>query len=224
MAGCRQPARLPANPRRAIEELSAADKLLGRAIKQLGPFPLPQRPADLHLLCASIIGQSISMKAADSIVARFTERAGPRVSLTPERVLAIPEEELKALGLTWGKANALHGLARVWAEQGWQDDAVLRRSPDDAITSALCTVKGIGPWTAKMFLMFGLRRPDVLPQEDLGVREGLRLLDGAAERPSPKEVVARAVAWRPWRTVASVYLWQVVAKDREQSLEGGGWW
>lgn len=193
-----------------------------RAITAMGGFPLPRREPSLHLLCASVIGQSISTAAAARIVERFTALAGGPA--TPDAIRRLAVEDLRAIGLTLGKADALRGLADVWDTEGWADRTALRRASDSAIMEALCAVKGVGPWTAKMFLIFGLRRPDVLPQEDLGIRVGLGLLDGRGDRPSAGEVLDRGEAWRPWRTVASVALWQWALRAKGASLDEGGWW
>ncbi|MDK2973504.1 MAG: DNA-3-methyladenine glycosylase [Candidatus Sumerlaeota bacterium] len=216
--------RLARSPRAALAHLRAADPAMERAIAAVGKFALPEREATLHLLCASVIGQSISVKAAEKIVGRFSERVGDPTRLTPTKLLATSEAELQALGLTRGKACALHGLGELWRRERWTS-AKLDRLPDEEIAGKLVAVKGIGPWTAKMFLIFGLRRPDVLPFEDLGLREGLRVIHGLEQRPTPEETKRLAAPWAPWSTVGTVYVWCFLMKLKGETLAGEhGWW
>lgn len=215
---------LPLHPRAALAHLRSADPVMGRVIDAVGRFNLPVREPSLHLLCASVIGQSISLRAADSILARFDALLGGPESLDPHRLLAVGQEDLRALGLTAGKARALHGLAELWERERWSP-ARLAALDDAAVTGGLVAVKGIGPWTAKMFLIFGLRRPDVLPVEDLGLREGLRVMHGLRERPSIAEAGRLAACWSPWATVGTVYAWNLLMKQANGSLAGeSGWW
>lgn len=218
------PRPLPRQPRRAVAELAAADPVMARAIAEVGRFALPQRPADLRMLCVSVIGQSISIHAAARIVCRFHDTVGGGCEVRPAAVLARSEEELMALGLTRTKAGAVRALAELWRRERWTPEA-LARLPDEAVAEALTAVRGVGPWTAKMFLIFGLRRPDVLPYEDLGLREALVQLYGLPQRPGREEVERLAECWRPWRTVATVYAWQALLRRRGATLSGGdGWW
>lgn len=221
---CRRPARLPLRPRKAVEHLRAADPALGKAIDLVGPFSMPAREANLHMLCASVIGQSISIRAAERIVARFSQVVGEPDALTPEAVLARSVEELRELGVTRGKAAAIRSLAELWEREKWTP-VVVRDLPDAVLMERLTAIKGIGPWTAKMFLIFGLRRPDVLPEEDLGLRDALAQLRQLPERPSQRETVELCACWRPWRTVGTVYAWQYLLKRRGTTLETAyGWW
>jgi DNA-3-methyladenine glycosylase II len=222
---CRRPPALPANPRKAIEHLRAVDLHMARAIDAVGPFNLRRREANLHLLCASIIGQSISIKAAASIVGRFNENVGEPEGLTPGHILAKSEDELKSLGVNRMKATAMLGLANVWQREQWTP-AIVRDLPDDVLVDKLTQVRGIGPWTVKMFLIFGLRRPDVMPHEDLGFIEGLRRMRGLKERPKKRaDIEAITACWRPWRTVGVIYAWQYLLAENAVDLDtAGGWW
>jgi DNA-3-methyladenine glycosylase II len=207
-----------------VAKLAAADPTLARAVKVVGEFSLPRRVPSLHLLCASVIGQSISVKAAQTIVGRFSEAFGGPESLDARRLIKADREAIRSLGMNGTKAGAIQGIAQVWHEEGWTSDSV-RLVPDEVLMERLTAVRGIGPWTVKMFLIFGLRRPDVFPEEDLGVREGLRLMDGLETRPTAREMLARADVWRPWRTVGTVLVWQYLLRASGTTLEEtSSWW
>jgi len=197
---------------------------MASAIAAVGAFPLPVRPATLHLLACAIIGQSISLSAAERIAGRFSEAFGDGASLSSRRLAVADESELRGLGLTAGKARALRGAARLWEHEGWPHDGPVR-VPDGEVAGRLTSVPGIGPWTAGMFLIFGLRRADVLPTGDLGLRVAVQMLYGLGERPDPASLERIAEPWRPWRTVGTVYAWQWLMKRRGQTLSGEyGWW
>lgn len=222
---CRQYPRIPIRPTRAIEHLRASDPRMAHAIDVVGAsFPLPQRVPTLHLLCSSIIGQSISVRAAEVIVGRFSDRVGTAETLTPKKIMGRPVDELREIGVTRTKAQAMHDLAALWQREKWSPES-FRHVGDDELIANMTTVKGIGPWTVKMFLIFGLRRPDVLPHEDLGLREGMLRLYGLSARPGKAETERIASAWGPWRTIGTVYAWQYLMKQSQQSLNGeNGWW
>ncbi|MBI5155563.1 DNA-3-methyladenine glycosylase 2 family protein [Candidatus Poribacteria bacterium] len=216
--------RLPANPRRAIADLSRADSRIAHAIKTVGKFSLPQREPTLHMICSSIIGQSISVLAAEKIVSRFSASLGGPRELTPARILDHGEKRVKEFGLTATKAGAICSVAGLWQEERWSPEALLA-ADDEELEKKLTSIRGIGPWTAKMIFIFGLRRPDVLPFEDLGLREGLRRLHALDERPDVKTTKELAARWAPWRTVGTVYVWQYLMREENMDLSGGsGWW
>lgn len=201
------PKPIPANPRAANAHLRRVDPALGRAIDRVGPFRMRTDPPTLAQLCSAIIGQQLSIKVADVICRRFEDCHGAGEALTVEHLDVLEDAQLRAAGLSFAKIRTVRGLARFWADN--------RLSPtsfdhlhDQAIIDLLTQVKGIGPWTAKMFLMFNLRRPDVLPQEDLGIRAAIQRIDTMELMPSPREVVERCREWSPWSTVASWYCWQ----------------
>ncbi len=221
----RRPSSLPANPRKAIAHLREADPQLARAIDAIGAVHLPRRDANLHMLCVSIIGQSISTKAAASIARRFNEKVGGSDKLTPGRVLKHSVEDLRALGLNRTKAGALRGVAEVWRANRWTPESVEALS-DETLIEKLTAVRGIGPWTVKMFLIFGLRRPDVMPWEDLGMCEGLKRIYALGERPKKRaEIEALTDAWRPWRSVGVLYAWESLLLARDETLDAdGNWW
>jgi len=192
--------------REAVAHLSAADPVLRAHIARVGPCRLEPRRGRSHFgsLARAIVFQQLSGKAAETIHGRFAALF-PRAP-RPEDVLAVPEAALRGAGLSRAKAKSVRALAaaaaggdlRLPVPATWEDERVL---------AALTRVHGIGPWTAQMFLMFHLARPDVLPTGDLGLRK-------AVERAYRKrgldarrlEKIARP--WRPWRTVATWYLWR----------------
>ena len=205
--------RPPVRPTRAqITALKSRDPALGAAMKRLPPFPdLPVpsfRGPYFHVLARSIVYQQLATKAAATIYGRVRGLSpGPRFP-TPEQVLNFSDERLRGAGLSGNKTKAMRDLAerivsgqlRLRGIAGQDDDEVIRR---------LTTVWGIGEWTAQMFLIFKLGRLDIMPSGDLGVQEGMRLLDGLDTRPSPAELLIRSEVWRPLCSVATWFLWRL---------------
>ena len=155
-------------------------------------------------LAAIVCGQQLSTASAAAIWGRLTAAFDPFHHETLRKARA---ERLGRLGLSAAKIKTLKSLAREIAAERLNLD-VLANEDADAAHDTLTALHGIGPWTARMFLLFRLGRLDVFAPDDLGLREGARLLDGLAERPTPKELEARAEPWRPLRSVASWYLWR----------------
>ena len=197
-----------------LRALARRDPALGRAMKRLEPFPgFPtaeyRRRTPYEALARAIVFQQLAGAAASTIHGRVCKLTpGPRFP-SPAELLALPDETLRSAGLSRGKLAALRDLA-THVQNGSLDFRQLVRAPDEAVVEALTEVRGIGPWTARMFLLFRLGRLDVFAPDDLGLREGARILDGLNERPTPKELEARAELWRPLRSVASWYLWRLV--------------
>lgn len=201
---------MPPRHARAIAHLSDADPILGKWIAQAGPCSLSRERAGTHFaaVARSIIYQQLSGKAAATIHGRF-EALFNGSSPEPAAVLKVPFARLRGIGLSERKAEYVQGLAR---------DVLERRVPieqlddlDDAgVIEALTAVRGVGEWTAQMFLMFRLGRPDVLPTLDLGIQTAIKRLYGLRTHPSPKRVATLGAKWAPFRTVASWYLWRVV--------------
>ncbi|ABG04181.1 DNA-3-methyladenine glycosylase II [Rubrobacter xylanophilus DSM 9941] len=154
----------------------------------------------------TVVGQQLSVGAARSIYARLCARFGGRPPL-PGELEAVPDEELRACGVSGAKARCLRELARRVLEGGLPLEE-LRGLPDGEVISALTAVRGIGRWSAQMFLIFHLRRPDVLPAADLGIRRAAALLYGLPELPAEELLERLAAPWRPWRTTACLYLWR----------------
>ncbi len=189
--------------------LSGADPVLARIIAQVGPYGARRRLGQFRALVASIISQQLAGSAARAIFARFVALFGGRFP-KPEQVLAIPTIRLRKVGLSRAKAAYIKELAAQVAERKLS----FRRFPkmdDEAIIAELTRVRGIGRWTAEMFLMFNLGRPDVLPVGDLGFQNAVMRAYGLKKRPTPKELRAFAEKWRPHRSAAVWYLWRSLA-------------
>jgi DNA-3-methyladenine glycosylase II len=196
----------------AEAQLSKADPVLGALIAQLGPDDPARardgRPSDHYgALVRAIVSQQLSTKAADAILGRLTGRFGGRTP-TPQEILADDPEELRAAaGLSRAKVGFLRSLAEH-VSSGELELERLDELPDAEVTAELVAVKGLGPWTADMYLMFHLGRPDVLPVGDLGIRRAVQRAYGLAELPDAAELSRIAEPWRPHRTLACRYLWR----------------
>ena len=201
---------MPAADAKAIAALRKSDPVLRELIEEVGPLGdfFAGRPTDHYgMLVRSIVGQQLSTRAAAAIYGRLQERFGGRPP-TPEEVLADDPDELRtAAGLSHAKVRYLRSLAEHVLDGSLRLDA-LSDLPDAEVVSALTAVSGIGLWSAEMFLMFHLRRPDVLPSGDLGIRRAVMLRYGLPAMPKPAEVDAIGERWRPHRTLASMYLWR----------------
>lgn len=197
----------PEAGRRALLRLEPRFKPL---VRRCGPMALELQPAPspFEALAESIVYQQLHARAAASIFGRLKALVGGR-PLTARAVAALSDEALRGAGLSRAKLAALRDLAaKAELVPGW---TALSRQDDAAILARFTQVRGIGPWTVEMLLIFRLGRPDVWPVDDFAVRKAYGLLFGIAD-PKPKEMRDRAEAWRPWRTVAAWYLWR--------SLEG----
>jgi DNA-3-methyladenine glycosylase II len=196
----------------ALKHLRGADPVLAELIGRLEPYELGDsragRPPDHYgALVRAIVGQQLSTKAARSIFLRLTERFDGRTP-TPEEVLADDPEELRsAAGLSRAKTSYLRSLAEH-VLSGELELERLDELPDEQVISELVAVKGLGLWTAQMFLMFHLQRPDVLPVGDLGVRRAIERSYSLPELPDPPTMERIAEPWRPHRTLACRYLWR----------------
>ena len=205
--------------KRASEELSAADPKMARAIAAVGPCTMIPRVEGSHFdhLTRNIVFQQLSGAAAGTIHGRFIERIGGGKSPTPEQLLTHDEATLRACGLSTAKVAAIRDLALHVNDNRLPLDK-LDVMDDQDIINALVPVRGIGVWTAQMFLMFRLGRPDVLPVLDLGVRKGAQKIYRMRKLPEALRLEKTAKAWRPWRSVASWYCWRVLDIN-----DAGGW-
>jgi DNA-3-methyladenine glycosylase II len=203
----------------AAAEVGARDPALATVIERAGPPTLKhsrRNEAGLFAeLAESIAYQQLAGAAAAAIWGRF--RALVDSELTPEAVLALPEEAIRGAGMSGAKTAALKDLAAK-VHDGTVPLADVRRVPDDELIARLSSVRGIGRWTSEMFLIFTLGRLDVWPVDDLGVRRGYQLSHGLAEMPKPKELEALGEQYRPYRTIAAWYCWQAVRVARGQQL------
>lgn len=191
----------------SFAHLRAADPVLARLLAEHGePEPRPSAGDPYSALVRAIVGQQLSTAAAASIHARLLARFGGS-SPTPRQILAAEPEELRAAaGLSRAKVGFLRSLAEH-VRDGELELARLGELPDDELVAALTAVKGLGPWTAHMFMIFELRRPDVLATGDLGVRRAAERAYGLAELPVPAELERIAEPWRPHRSAACLLLW-----------------
>lgn len=197
---------------RAAEELAAREPVIARLRDEVGPpkVPPPQR-TPFDALTRAICFQQLSGRAAATIYGRFEAAVGG--AITPAAVLSTPPEQLRAAGLSGAKTASVLDLAAKVADGTVPLDDV-RRSSDEALIERLVVVRGIGRWTAEMFLIFQLRRLDVWPVDDLGVRHGYGLAWRLDQPPRPKELTALGERFRPYRSVVARYCWEAVALSR----------
>ena len=197
-------------PDQAFDFLRGCEPVLGKIVDSHGPMDHEARrrgrPDDAYgALLRAIVGQQLSVKAARTIYDRLCALYGERTP-TPAELLATDPEELRTVGLSRAKASYLRDLAQH-VEDGELDLEALPDLPDDEVVAMLTDVKGLGQWTADMFLMFHLRRPDVLPVGDLGIRRAAQIAYGLEALPDAAQLTDLAARWRPHRTLACLYLW-----------------
>lgn len=192
----------PAYWTRARRELSRRDGVLGGIIRAHPRIAIARRGEAFGTLARSIVGQQISTRAAQSVWERLLAAAP---GMTPGEVARLRIPRLRACGLSGRKAEYIRDLAHHFADGRIQADR-WTGMPDEDIIAELVAVRGIGRWTAEMFLMFSLLRPDVLPVDDLGLRRAASLHYGI--EPAPAPIRALGETWRPWRSVATWYLWR----------------
>jgi 3-methyladenine DNA glycosylase/8-oxoguanine DNA glycosylase len=200
----------PGATRRALRHLKRVDPALGRLIQQVGAcgFRLRLDGAHFDHITRAIVYQQLSGKAAATIYARVHALYGDRPP-TPAELAATPAAKLRRAGLSRQKLSYLKDLARRAATGRLALDA-LDGLPDEAVIESLTAVRGIGVWTAQMFLMFRLGRLDVLPVLDLGIQKGMRHVYGLRKLPTPVQMERIAAAWRPYRSVACWYMWRAL--------------
>jgi DNA-3-methyladenine glycosylase II len=191
--------------RRALTHLKKTDPVLRAIIEQVGPYRMDYDEPTFHSLAQAIVYQQLHGKAAATIFGRLAALTGN--PLTPVAVLNLSEEQLRAVGLSKQKLSYLRDLAAK-AHAGVVDFASLPRLPDEEVIRQLTQIKGIGIWTAHMFLMFALRRPNVLPTGDLGIQMAMRKHYRKRKLPKPAVMEKIARSWEPYRSVACWYLWR----------------
>jgi 3-methyladenine DNA glycosylase/8-oxoguanine DNA glycosylase len=200
------------DPEMACRHLSEADPRLGQLIARAGPFTM--RPAPTQSLFAalaeSIVYQQLSGKAAATILRRVVAIYRPRRFPRPQDILDTPPDRLRAAGLSAAKTLAVRDLAARTLDGTVPSMVRVRRMSDEEIIERLTTVRGVGRWTVEMLLLFRLGRPDVLPIGDLGVRKGFARTFGRRVLSDPLVLSRRAERWRPYRSVASWYLWRAL--------------
>jgi DNA-3-methyladenine glycosylase II len=196
--------------RKAVAHLGNVDPVMAEVISKVGPYKLALRTAGTHFdaLVRSIVYQQLSGKAAATIHGRVLQLFDPNAPL-PAQIIATDHETLRRAGLSNQKASYLRNLAEH-SLNGSLPIESLHELTDDEIIAALVQVKGIGRWSAQMFLMFRLGRPNVLPDLDLGVQKGIQTAYRMKKLPSPKKVLEVGAKWTPYRSMASWYMWRVL--------------
>jgi DNA-3-methyladenine glycosylase II len=193
----------PAAARAAIDQLVERDPELARIEPAAGPLPWRSRTAGFAGLLQAIMGQQISNQAAAAIWGRLRVLPG---ATTPAGLLALSDDSLRAAGLSRPKVAHSRSLAAAFLD-GRLDAGVIALMDDDAAIAAIGAVRGLGPWTAEVYLLFALSRPDVFPAGDLALAAALAHLRGLPARPTPSALRALAEPWRPWRGLAARLLW-----------------
>jgi DNA-3-methyladenine glycosylase II len=196
----------------AIKHLSQADKVLARLIKKVGPCGLlpRKRRSPFEALVQSVAHQQLNGTAAATILKRVIALYPGRRFPRPEDVLATPDEQLRAAGLSRAKVAAIKDIAAKTLGGVVPTSRAIARMEDAAILEQLTTIRGVGPWTVEMLLMFTLGRPDILPVTDYGVRKGFALTFKWKELPTATELLQHGEKWRPYRSFAAWYLWRAL--------------
>jgi 3-methyladenine DNA glycosylase/8-oxoguanine DNA glycosylase len=203
----------------AVQHLRTSDAALARVIDAVGPFrmELQKTPSIFGALSEAIVYQQLTAKAAGTIFARVCALF-PRAheGFTPAQILRTSDEKLRGAGLSGSKLLSLRDLARKSASGELPTLAEVQRMDDETIVERLTAVRGIGRWTVQMLLIFRLGRPDVLPVDDYGVRKGFAVAFRKRELPARKDLEKRGARWKPYRTVASWYLWRAVELSKRE--------
>ncbi|MEO8025945.1 MAG: DNA-3-methyladenine glycosylase [Bryobacteraceae bacterium] len=190
--------------KKAVEHLKSRCPRMRVVIEAVGPCRMKFLEPQFSTLARSIVFQQLSGKAASTIYGRLEAAAG---EVTPERILALRPAKMRSLGLSRAKAEYVRDLARK-TRDGEVDFAALAKMTDDDAVAHLTAVKGVGVWTVHMFQIFALRRPDILPTGDLGVRSAMKKVYELEELPKPDEMIRLAAPLRPYASVASWYFWR----------------
>ena len=196
------------NIEKGLKNLKKKDEKMGRLITK---FEKPEFKKDnnyFEALVRAIVYQQLSGKAAATIYERFKDLFTNNKFPSPSIVMEKSHEELRSVGLSNQKASYIHNIANAFYTGTVPKDIDI--IGDNEVIECLTTIKGVGPWTAEMFLMFTLNRPDIFPVTDLGIQKGFQLFFQLNELPKPDQMIEKAEPWIPYRTLASWYLWRVV--------------
>lgn len=193
--------------RRAIVHLKQADPILRGIIERVGPYKIRYAEPDFETLVRSIVFQQLSGKSARAIFSRLKEATGAESRIMPEGILSLNPEDVRRVGLSRQKTKYLRDLAEK-TQAGIMNFRRLPRLSDEAVIEHLTAAKGVGVWTAQMFLLFALRRPDVLATGDLGIRSAIRRAYHLRAMPTPARVEKLGANWHPYCSVACWYLWR----------------
>jgi DNA-3-methyladenine glycosylase II len=191
--------------RQAINYLKKCDPVLRAIIERIGPCRMEFGPPEFHSLAEAIVYQQLNGKAAVTIFKRFAALAGE--PLTPAGILKLTNEQMRSAGLSKQKSSYLRDMAER-AVAGQLDFSKLHEMSDEEVIKHLTQVKGVGVWTAQMFLMFTLKRPNVLPTGDFGVQMAIKKHYNKRKVPKPAQMEKLAKAWEPYRSIACWYLWK----------------
>lgn len=187
----------------------SSDPVLGRVVRDVGPCTLrPVRREPYEALVRAIAHQQVHGRAAEAILGRFLALYPGHAFPPPELVLATAPEAMRACGFSAGKIAAIRDIAEKTAGGLVPTRRAAARLPDQALIERLSAIRGVGRWTVEMLLIFTLGRPDVLPVDDFGVREGWRVAAGLEAQPKPRQLAMIGEAWAPWRSAAAWYLWR----------------
>jgi DNA-3-methyladenine glycosylase II len=200
-----------------ITHLSKTDPVMRRLIREVGPFTLIPRSkrSPFESLARAIAYQQLHEKAAESILRRFVALFPAKRFPKPDDLLAMDEQAIRGAGFSQAKVAALRDLAAKTLDGTVPTGATVRKLEDEAIIERLIAVRGVGRWTVEMLLIFQLGRPDVLPVDDFGVRNGFRIAYGKRSMPKPNEVGRYGERWKPYRTAAAWYLWRAADRAKE---------
>ncbi|MDQ2101502.1 DNA-3-methyladenine glycosylase family protein [Azospirillum isscasi] len=198
----------------SIDHLSSLDPIFAESLRVGGPTVRDfRRPGGFSGLLCLIIEQQLSTTVAAALWAKLQGMVGV---VTPDAILALPDEDLRACGLSRQKIGYARGLARTVADGGLDFDAIHGMDDEEAI-AALVALKGIGRWTAEIYLMMAMERPDIWPVGDLAIQLGVQRLKGWAEKPTPAQLLAVAEPWRPHRSLAAKLVWHHYVALQEQA-------
>ncbi len=197
--------------------LAKTDPVMRRLICEVGPFTLTPRSkrSPFESLARAIAYQQLHEKAAESILRRFVALFPTKRFPRPADLLAMDAQAIRGAGFSQAKVAALLDLAAKALDGTVPTGAVVRKLDDEAIIERLMAVRGVGRWTVEMLLIFQLGRPDVLPVDDFGVRNGFRIAYGKRSMPKPNEVSRYGERWKPYRTAAAWYLWRAADRAKE---------
>jgi DNA-3-methyladenine glycosylase II len=200
----------------AIEHLTKSDKVLGRLIRRVGPCELKPRQSHtpFRSLVQAVAHQQLNGTAANTILGRVKALYPGRRFPGPEHLLETPDERLRAAGLSRAKVASIKDIAAKTREGTVPTPVAMKKLSDAEIVSRLTVIRGVGPWTVEMLLIFTLGRMDVLPATDFGVRKGFALTFRRKEFPTPAELLEHGERWRPYRSIASWYLWRSLEADK----------
>ncbi len=205
---------------RAINHLRTRDPRMAKLIDEIGLIKMPaRRSRDPYLaLLETIAYQQLAGSAAKKIWERVLglfDADGPR----PEKLLALSENELRSAGLSRSKAVSMRDIAARTVSGHVPDAQRMKGMSDEELFAALTQIRGVGPWTVEMLLMFTLRRPDIMPVTDYGIRKGFQVLYRKRQMPTPKQILKKAEAWRPYRTAAALYLWRIADSGKAKKVK-----